>query len=327
MVPNAPYPVTIRLIAWLLCLCSLTGQGLLSARSEQRLIAVLKSREIAPYNTALAGFTRALENRDITPVFVQYDLEGAREKGRDAIKAIKASKPDLVFTIGTLATNVAHDSIKDTPIVFCMVLNPVAGGLVDAMNAPGGNITGASLDISPRVQFRFLKSVLPHMKTIGVLYHPAETSLIVTSASNAAKDMGMALIAHPVTSENDISSGLEKLKDRVDCLWSVPDTMIFSNFDSIRNVILFTLQNKIPFMGLSSTFVKSGALLAISCDIEDNGCQAGELAAKVFEGQDPADIPVATPRKTYLSLNARIAREIGVPLPPETVSSAKEVFK
>ncbi|MHB9154797.1 MAG: ABC transporter substrate-binding protein [Endomicrobiales bacterium] len=327
MIPVQKNLTIIRKVFFSLALCTLMGSASSFASPEKPVIAVLKSRELAPYNTALDGFKKALKNKGISPTLLQYNMEGDKEAGINELKEARANKPDIILAIGTLATETAKENVKDIPVLFCMVLSPVAGGLVESMNEPGKNLTGSSMDIPLKKQFEILKTVLPRLKTVGVLYNPQETNEIISEAAGVTGEMGIRFIAKPVKDASDIPQHLEELGKDVDCLWSVSDSLVFSSFESIRNIILFTLRNKIPFMGLSPAFVKSGALLAISCDIEDNGYQAGEQAARVLAGQNPAVLPVLTPRKTYLSINTRIAEQIGVTIPRETVAGAKEVFK
>lgn len=297
------------------------------AEAAKPAIAIIKSREIPPYNVAIEGFNKALKDKGIAVSVTVYDMEGNKETGGKKVKEAVDAKPALILTVGTLATETAKETTRETPIIFCMVLNPVADGLVKAMDATGSNLTGASMDIPSRKQFEILKTVMPSMKSIGVLFNPQETGPLIEEASASANAVGLKFVKKSVNGESDVPRALEEIGKEVDCLWSVSDSVVFNSFKSIQFTILFTLRNKIPFIGLSSAFVKSGALVAISCDIEDNGYQAGELAARVLTGEKPNTLPVMTPRKTYISLNTRIAEQIGVKIPQEVVSAAKEIFK
>lgn len=290
-------------------------------------IAIIKSREIPPYNVAIEGFNKALKDKGVAVAVTVYDMEGNKDTGIKKVKEAIDTKPALILTVGTLATESTKENTRDIPVIFCMVLNPVADGLVKTMEASGNNLTGASMDIPSKKQFEILKTVMPNMKSIGVLFNPQETGALIEEAAASANAVGLKFVKKSVNTESDVPRALEEIGKDVDCLWSVSDSVVFNSFKSIQFTILFTLRNKIPFIGLSSAFVKSGALVAISCDIEDNGYQAGELAARVLSGEKPGAITVATPRKTYLSLNTRIADQIGVKLPQDVVSAAKEIFK
>ena len=295
--------------------------------TERPLIAVIKSRDIALYNIALEGFNKALKDKGIYANLVQYDIKASKEEGYKVAAQIKLRKPELILTLGSQATKIAKESIEDIPVVFSMVLNPVDSGLVDSMQSSGNNLTGVSMDIPIRDQFENLKMVVPRrVKRIGVLYNPKETGAVVAQALKVAKEMGLELIVKPVNSKKDVPEALKELCRRIDVLWSVADSTVFSP-QSTRFIILHTLRNRIPFMGLSPSYVKAGALLALSWDYEDIGRQSGEIAAKVLAGKKPADLPIAAPRKIFLLLNLRTAEQIGIKIPPDVINRAKEVIR
>jgi putative ABC transport system substrate-binding protein len=51
-------------------------------------------------------------------------------------------QPDIILAGGTPATAAVQRETRMIPIVFAGVGEPVASGLVAALNRPGGNITG-----------------------------------------------------------------------------------------------------------------------------------------------------------------------------------------
>jgi putative ABC transport system substrate-binding protein len=291
-------------------------------------IIVMKSRALPQYTSALESFKKTLSAHGISASYFYYDLEGSKEEGVRIIDSIRRLKPALILSIGTLATETAKEQITTTPIVFNMVLNPVDTNLVRSMVSSGNNLTGAALDIPVRSQFQSLQTILPRIKKMGVIYNPQETVAIIAEASKTAREMGIELIAVPVTRSNDIPRALEEIKAfKVDCLWAVSDSTVFNSLKSVQFIIMFSIHNRLPFIGLSSSFVKFGALLALTADSESNGTQSGEIALHILKGEKPASIPIGTSQKISLSINTRVAAQIGIVFPPETVAMAKEVYK
>ena len=84
--------------------------------------------------------------------------------------------------------------------------------------------------------------------------------------------------------------------EMVDALWSVADSTVFSP-GSTKFILLHTLRNKIPFIGLSPAFVKAGALMALAADYQEVGTQCGELAVRVLSGYQPSSLPITMPEK------------------------------
>ena len=95
----------------------------------------------------------------------------------------------------------------------------------------------------------------------------------------------------------------------------------------MSHYLLHTLRTGTPFMGLSPSFVKAGAILALSCDYSDIGKQAAEIAGRILNGENPGDIDVTVPRKFSLHINLRIANQIGMHIPDSVVRLADEVIK
>jgi len=291
-------------------------------------IAVIKSRESTLYNSALAGFKNALKDKGVSMSnWSVYSMAGGSANGRKIISQIKAEKPDLILTLGTTATTLASENINDLPIVFSAVLNPVDSGFVKSMKSSCNNLTGASMDIPIRTQFKWFKKVVPNVKRIGVLYNPDETKAVIDKALIIAESEKLKLITAPVYSERDVPKATKNLVKRVDALWAVADSKVFGSMQSAKFILLHTLRTKTPFMGLSRAFVKSGALLALSCKHEDIGRQSGELAIRILSGEAPSAIPVTAPRKVSLSLNLIVAEQIGIKLPSNITDKADEVFR
>ena len=282
------------------------------------LIVAVKSLEAEPYTVAFQGFQEALARQDVA--IQEYSLkDGDNER---ILSQIRDRRPALILTLGSTATGVVRSQIKDIPVIFCMVLNPVASGFVQSMRASGNNLTGASLDIPARLQFEAFKAVVPSIKRVGVLYNPRETGEVVESAAKVARELGLELIAIPVSSGERLQDVVVNLDRKIDALWTVADSTIFSSDRATEFLLRKTIEQKIPFMGLSPAFVKAGALLALAVDYKDVGVQCGEVATQILARQAPSSVSIAVPRKTTLYLNLTVARAIGVSIPPRVMEGA-----
>ena len=72
-------------------------------------------------------------------------------------------KADVLVVVGATAARAAKSATTTVPIVFEVVVDPVATGLVAALDKPGGNATGSTTfdpGFSTR-QIELLRSVLP----------------------------------------------------------------------------------------------------------------------------------------------------------------------
>lgn len=293
--------------------------------AHEKTIVIVKSSSSTPFLKAVEGFKKEIRKSEIEAILIEYDIsDQSKGEGRIAQK-IRDLKPDLIVTIGSRSTAIVSQKIKDIPIVFCMVLNPVSSGFIQSMRSSGNNLSGASLDIPVRIQLEKFKLIVPKLKKLGVLF-TQDSKQVIVEANRVCKKIGVELVSELIHSEKEIPEAVEALAQEVDGLWAVADTVIFTP-QSTQYILLYTLRNGLPFMGLSPSFVKAGALFTLACDHKDVGRQAGELALGVLSGEEPSQIPITIPRMIYLCLNLRTAEQINLKIPEKIVSVAKEVFK
>ncbi len=293
--------------------------------ADEKKIVILKSSSSPSFLKAEDGFRKEIRKSEIEAILTQYDLSDESEEESEIVQKIRDLKPDLIVTIGSRSTAIVSRTVKDVPTVFCMVLNPVSSGFVQGMSASGNNLTGASLDIPLRIQLEKFKLIAPQLKKLGVLCTPDSKPLII-EAKRVCESIGIELVPELIYSEKEVPRAVEALAQEVNGLWAVADTVIFTP-QSSQYILLYTLRNGLPFMGLSPSFVKAGALFALACDHKDVGRQAGELALRVLSGEEPSHVPITIPRMIYLCLNLRTAEQIDLKIPQRIVSVAKEVFK
>ena len=319
---NLAGKTNVEKVTCCICLCFLILFSRASISRGGELIIALKSLEVQPYEIALNSFKDALTGNGYDLNIEEYVLEEDHVKPKDSLLAdIKRKNPRLIVTLGSAATSYVAEEIKEIPVVFCMVLNPTASGFVRSMDASGNNVTGASLDIPLRLQFKAIRSVIPSAKRIGVIYSPQETQIVIGEAKKAAEEIGLELIDIPITSEEEVPKALHSLDGRVDALWSVADSKVFSSA-STEFILLHTLRNKIPFVGLSPAFVKAGALMALAANYREVGTQCGGLAARVLSGDDPSTLPVTKPRTITMYLNLKTADIVGLKIPTDAMKGA-----
>lgn len=306
-----------RFLQGLLFLLLAVSSVLPSQAAEKVRIAVVISASIDPYKESLEGFYEELNslgvNYETREYLVGNNIEIANE--------ITNYKPAIIHSIGSKATRLIKKDFHSTPVIFSMVLNPVASGFVESMATPGRNISGASMDIPFGQQFKYMKRILPKTKTIGVIYSEAETGSVVAEAERIASQLGFKLLKAEVQSPADLVGALNRLAGNVDFLWSVADGNVFTR-ETTREILLTTLREGIPFMGLSPSFVRAGALAALESSPHDMGREAAKLVKQVIEGKNPAEIPVTMANKVTLYLNSNTIKLIDVNIPEDVYKSA-----
>ena len=244
--------------------------ALISPLSYAYRVSVIMSQGSPANDKAKASFFESKKLQCIST----SNINGSLEQGVRVARQIQKARPDLVLAVGTTAALAAKEELRGIPIVFCMVLNPVSSGLLRSMENHEGNITGASMDIPLRTQFEYIRSVVRNAKSIGVIYNSKETGIIIGEAFEVARNMNFKFVAKSISSEREVPDALKSLLNSVDVIWSVADSKVFDS-QSTQYILLNTLRAGVPFIGLSPSFVRAGALMALSCDYGDIGRQAG----------------------------------------------------
>jgi putative ABC transport system substrate-binding protein len=281
-------------------------------------IAVITSQDTPPYQEVETGFLEFLKKEGVVADFEHYGLAGNAGKAFEVIRDIKKQPPHLILTVGTLATQTALREADDIPVVASLV------GNLDELRK-SKNATGVVLDFSVVTQFEWMHKIVPEIKIIGVLYNPKENQTKIDAAVQAAKKEGLILLPKEVETPRALPDALESLARSVDLLWGINDQLVLSP-QTAEAILLFSFRSGVPFAGLSSSWVRAGALYALDRDYKDLGAQCGELAIKILQGTKPNMLAIMPPRRILYSLNQKTADHMKLEFSSSVVKNAQQVF-
>ncbi len=276
--------------------------------AEEHTIAIVKSGSAAPYETAIAGLREEISRSSLSARIDEYD-------SANAIPA--SSQPQIIVAVGSRAVDLISKTRPGAPIVYMMVMKP---------EAPQPNITGVSLGISPRKQFGLCKKILPGLQRIGVLYDPAQTRELVEQSINEASELNIKIIAVKVSKIAEIYNDVRELGPRVDALWIIPDPTVYTP-QTAEDILLYSLRDRVPVIGLSSYYVKAGALCSFSCSYHSIGMQTAKMVVKILNGEPVSHIPPEEPETIETSLNLIAAERLGITIPNAIIQGATNVYK
>jgi putative ABC transport system substrate-binding protein len=290
-----------------------------SAEEEPPGIAVLMSHDAPPYQAAVRGFEASLLRNGINARYDRYSLGGDPAESARAVQRIKEDGVRLVYTLGAAATEAVIAAKIDAPLVACLLLN-----LADLERVPGA--AGVALEIPVETQFQWLRRFLPGATRVGVIFNPKENQARVDTAARAARQRGLTLVPYAIETPRDLPDALNRLADEVDVLWSLPDHVAISP-ETARPLLLFSLRNRIPFVGLSTSWAKAGALYSLDRDYADLGAQCADAALLILGGRSPESLAPASPRTITYAINLKTARHLKIAIPDALIRGAAEVFE
>jgi putative tryptophan/tyrosine transport system substrate-binding protein len=299
-------------------LLTMAGKAL-AAGTGQIPILILSSHNMAPYTDVVSSFERHLGKCGIDAVIEKHWMEGDAGKSSEFLdRAVKGGYKG-VLTLGSVATAAARGKITDIPVVAGLILD--MDDIKEMKNA-----VGVLMDFPPQVQFEWMKRLIPNGKNVGILYSPQKNQQKIEIAVSEARSMGMNLYARKIEKPSDIPGALEDLVNKVDFLWGLPDPVVYTP-QTAKHILLFSLESRIPLIGLSEVWVKAGALFALNVDNDEVGTQCAEAMAATIQKGKAAVVSPLFPHNGFYSLNLKTAEQMKISVPEGIIRGAREVFR
>ncbi|CAN2038986.1 putative ABC transport system substrate-binding protein [Candidatus Magnetomoraceae bacterium gMMP-15] len=299
-----------------------------SAQERKYKIGVFFWHESSIDYQAFDGIKNGFETADIE---CDYDIQkamGSEDEANKIIHRWAAQKPDLIYGMGTGATIRLMKVIKDIPIVFTAVTNPVQSGITPDWKSSGRNIAGNSNWIETEHLLEDFKEVVPELKHLGVMYDPDNpvSSMEIGEAEKIEADIGIKIISKQVKTINDLIPAAKFLvSKKVETIWVPIDILVYKNLDKVRTI---TDSAKIPLVASSHRGIKTGAIFGSIVNYSDLGKRSVSIALKILaQDMAPKDIPIGTMRTCNHIINLKIAKEIGYDIPLSALATASEIIK
>jgi len=225
---------------------------------------------------------------------------------------------DYVYTYGTTVTLAAKSIVPArTPVVFVIVADPVAAGVVASMEAPGGNISGVSNEVPLNLQIKTALTVFP-FKRLGLMFNPREKNsmLIRDKLVEVARPLGLEVVdIRSAPSQEMLQENLQKLRDKtiaVDAVYLPADSFHVSQAKLIGAELRAA---KIKSIAAVEAFIDQGAMMGVVPDYNKLGRAAAAIVHRHQGGAKLENMPVETDKDPLLKINGPTSRALGVALP------------
>jgi putative ABC transport system substrate-binding protein len=313
-----------RVLVYAVILYLIAG-GAVAQTGENIHVGIITRDSLKSTLRTLQGARKVIKRSHPGATFHEFQVGDDAADNLNILDSLDQVSPDVVLTVGSSATEFAKTNIEHVPIVFSAVKYPVLSGYVKSMAKPGGNITGASLNIPVDLQFMYFKKIIPGLKNVGVLYTD-NTAPLIAHARVVARNAGLTLVPMLVNDFKELPKALDSLAQVTDGIWSVADPNLFDP-RSTRYILMNTLRKGVPFMGFSRHVVESGALFALDFDYKAIGRQAGEIVKRVLAGKNPGQVPVTQADLVWFHYNEKTAKHVKIVIPDDLIAVAKEVYR
>lgn len=306
----------------LLCMAiSLSSAG--RARAQDILAAIVTG-DLPRYQQAHEAMVKVLLaggfNEEKLKVFKQTP-NADKMSLVNSLRRAESAGATLVVAYGCRATEVAKGELKDTPLLFADVYDPVALGIVKTLAAPGSDASGATSKTNLKQLVEALVAIKPVTK-VGVLYTKGEggSGQQLAELQEQGKAFGFSVSAENARNPKEAKDLAEKLATTVDALYLSESIAVGQS----SKEILSTAQAKgcIVFSQIPG-LVEAGALIGLEADPDEQGKLVAVHALQTLQGQKVHLLPVREAKKISLKINKQAAGRLGLSIPAEVASKAK----
>ena len=171
---------------------------------------------------------------------------------------------------------------------------------------------------------QLLKEALPKASRIAVLFHPANAAHppLMRVREAAAKSLSIQLQPVEVRGPEDFARAFSAMvKEKADAFQVIADMVSWTHR---AQIVELALRHRLPGMGFAPD---DGLLLSYQPDVTGLCGRVAHHADKILKGASPGDIPLEQPTKFVLGINLKIAKALGITIPPSLLQRADRVIE
>jgi putative ABC transport system substrate-binding protein len=315
------------------------GAGMLLAAFRARaqraaLIGYLGAESPTAFASRLSAFRQGLaeagyvEGRNVGIEFRW--AEGQHIRLTELAAELVIRRVDVIVAPGGAPAALAAKAATTTiPIVFEMGADPIALGLVESLNRPGGNLTGVTsfnVDLSAK-RLQFLSEVIHTARPVAVLVNPTSptTESQLNRLEAAARELKMQMHIVRAASEQEFGAAF----DRMRALNAAGLVVASDTYFALHSgpLAALALKYRLPAITQTRDFPVAGGLMSYGGNFFESHRIAGVYAARVIKGARPADLPVQQVKSFEFFVNLKTAKTLGVTLPPSMLVAADKVIE
>jgi putative ABC transport system substrate-binding protein len=235
----------------------------------------------------------------------------------------------IAATGGLVAARAAEAATSTIPVLFIAGFDPVQEGLVSNLYQPTGNATGVSVYTAElgRKRLDLLRKLLPDLARVAMLVNPnsISTELERKDLEEASGIMGIQLSVVEANVAGDLDRAFgEVIKQNVGALLVSADPFFTSQRSQIVALAShYALPTSYPW----SEYARDGGLMSYGTSLTWAYGQIGLYAGDVLKGAKPSELPIQLPMQFHMTINLKVAKSLGLRVPPELLALADETIE
>lgn len=241
----------------------------------------------------------------------------------------KAEKVDVAVGIATPVAVALATTLKNIPVVFGTVTDPLGAGLVSTLEHGERNVTGMSDAIPTEQHIKLFKEVAG-IKTLGFIYTSSEdnSSSALALVKKGCEEVGIKLVTQSITKSDEVKQAAQAIVNRVDGIYLSTDNTVFSALASLVDV--FGKAKKPIFSGDVTAAKEGGIFMASGFNYYKAGRATGEMVVKILNGAKPSELPVrfmTDPSDTDFLIDLDVAKNCNITLDKKYLDTANMIIQ
>jgi putative ABC transport system substrate-binding protein len=290
-----------------------------SQESKKVPIAILTPVTHPSFEQIEKGFKETIETKSPGKYrFVTYNAQGNKTLMRGEIEEIARKGYPLVFTIGTLSSQMTTEVFAkkglDTPIVFTCVNDPVGFHIVQSERFPGGHVTGVKELVDFRKELDLVLPYKPDIRRVLLVLNPMEPGIAKDGEEirTILKEKKIELMTVEVFQTNEFMTKVSPFMKQADAVLVLKDNTVVSGLDPL---VKLCNQYHIPLLASDLDSPDRGAAFGYGVHEVEFGVEGAEKALHILNDHvAPESIPVTPVSKFTFKVNKQAATAQGITL-------------
>jgi len=246
-------------------------------------------------------------------------------------KELVELRPEVIIAQSSTVVATLLGQTRNIPIVFVSISDPIGEGFVASFAHPGGNVTGfMNFDSSMTGKWvELLKDIAPEITRVGFLFNPQATagggSYFLAPVDAAASAFKVKAVMALIHDDDEIEAAFAALAREP----GAGAVLLPDIFTVAHHLLVVTLAERyrVPTVYGYRFIAQRGGLMSYGVDLDNLFERAATYVDRILKGAKPADLPVQAPTKFELAVNQKIAKALGLTIPPMLLAIADEVIE
>ncbi len=268
-------------------------------------IAVIYPNVSEPFRSAFIGMIRGIEER--TRLRVRSFPIEPRMDPAELNAQLKRNNTRVVIALGRQGLNAAAGLERDIVVLV--------GGALLLSDAEIVNLNGISHTPDPAMLFSRLRTLLPEVRRVLVVYDPRKTEWLLRVAREAARSQGLELVSHEARDIGQAAQFYTTLitgaDSKRDAVWLPHDTTTVEESTLLPLILKESWNKGLAIFSSNALHAKKGALFAMSPNNVELGRSLAGSALGLISG-DLRRKGVQPLRELHTAINLRTASHMGL---------------